>query len=373
MIKETEENQEENQEANEFSNENMFDFDALEERQEKENDEDIEDFKFFSSSPKNEDDENEENENEENEGNEDDDEKNKDDFDFNENEEESKDDKDKNEDDEDLDLKAFNEKFSTSFKDNQELKEFLKGKDKNEEDKSDDKTLEEANNQIAILSPYLELNESGTDHKIDDEGLMRSQFESIAMQENKDLNNEDVQIEIEEKIQDLKDSGKLYKSANLLRNQLKTVVENYTKSKTSIETKREDAKKASEKETKENLQNEFINLHSSKNFYGVELDKELISKTYKDVVSGKFLENLKNNNKAIAELALMAATKEKIFKKSTGLTYSDGLKAITDEFKSASEKDSPISEAQKRGTAASKKGTEGLIADILYNKPKEGK
>lgn len=356
MPKETEESKkdqsEEQLENEEFSNENMFNFDELEDKKIQEEEEDIKEF-VNSGTIDEENKEEEEKNNEEN-----------DKFNFENNEKDNEEEK--------LDLEAFNKKFSTSYKSEQELKNHFKEKDNEKETSKEEEQLGEANSQIEILSPFLELDSSGTEHKIDDEGLMRSQFESIAMQENKDLNNEEIQIEIEEKIQELKDSGKLYKKASLLRGQIQNLVTNYNSTKTSIETKRTKAIEATDKQTKENLQNELIKFHSAKNFYGIDLDKKTISEVYQKVSSGEFLNNLKSDNKAIAELALMAAYKEQIFKKSTGLTYSEGIKAVVDEFKSINKgKDDQIANAQKRGSSGSSEGIKGLIADILYEKPKK--
>ena len=362
MTNETEEKKEEGTKGLEsFDENNMFNTFELDNEQEEEAAEALEGFTDFSGTPKTEEEgEDEDDKDEESEEEETD----KDDINFED---------EKLSEEEKIDLEAFNKKFSQSFKSEQELQEFLKGKTQEEEADKDDQILLEASNQLSILEPYLELDASGIDHKIDDEKLMRSQFETIAVKEGKDLNNEDVQIDIEEKIQELHDSGKFYKQANLLRNNITKAVDGYTKIKETITDKRATVKLEQEKLSKEKLQNEFVGLHSQGNFYGIDIDKKTIAEVYRNVASGKFIENLKTDNKAIAELALMAAYKEKIFKKSTGLTYNEGMKAILDEFKSKGTKESLIAKAQKRGSAGSTEGSKGLIDSILYEAPKEKK
>lgn len=257
-----------------------------------------------------------------------------------------------------IDLEVFNKKFSKDFKTEQELKDFLDGKETKEETVKDEDILEKAESQLAVLEPVLLLS---------NEALMRKEFEVQAVQNKKDINDEDVKIEIEEQVQDLIDKGVLNIQADYLRNKLKAIVEDSKKTKDSIVQKRESEKKEQEKTEKEQIQKELIAFHNLKNFYGVKLDKETVARAYKKISSGEFIKNLTSDKKAMSELALMAEVKEIIFKKSSGLTYNDGIKAILDEFK-ATPKENTVAKAQSRGSAASAGGQDALINSILSDK-----
>lgn len=262
-----------------------------------------------------------------------------------------------------IDLIAFNKKFGKDFKNEEELKSFLDGKEEKEEAVTDDKILEQAENQLAILEPVILLS---------NEALMRKELETIALQKKKDLNDEDVKIEIEDDLQDMIDKGILDIKASYLRDKLIKIVDDSKKSKNDIVQKREALQKETEKTEKEQLQKELVAFHGLDSFYGVKLNKETVANVYKKINNGEFIKTLTTDKKAMAELALMAEVKETIFKKSSGLTYNDGIKAILDEFKSNPKEDT-IAKAQSRGGAASAGGQDGLIRSILMEKPIEEK
>jgi hypothetical protein len=268
-----------------------------------------------------------------------------------------------------LDLESFNKKFNQNFQSEKEMQDFFKKEDVEKESSDDDAALSNAENQLSILSPLLEVDAQGR-NVIDDETLLQKQFESVAMQDGKDLNDEQVQYDIQEQLEDLRSKGVVNLQADALRTKLQNIVSGATESKKSILDKRETVKLEGEKISKEKLQNEFVGLYNQESFFGVALDKKKVGEVYQKVISGEFIKNLQSDNKAMAELALMAANKEIIFKKSSGLTYSDGLKAIVDEFKSQP-KDNAIARAQTRGSSGSAEGSKGLIADLLYEAPKE--
>lgn len=265
------------------------------------------------------------------------------------------------------DLEAFNKKFNTTFKSDEELRTFLDNKETQVENDQDDQALEQATTQIDALIPFLE-KQNGV-YVVDSETLMLKQFQTVAMQENKNLNDPDVQLEITEKLEDLKDKGVLDIYADNLRNKLEKIVDQHTTTKNQIEQKREDKRLAEEKASQKSLQDELIGFYNVDNFYGVKLEKDLVKEVYQDINSGNFIESLQNDHKLVAELALMAKVKEKIFKKSSGLTYNDGLGAVLGEFKTK-QKANPVVKAQSRGTAAAD-GSKGLIDAILYEAPQE--
>ena len=269
-----------------------------------------------------------------------------------------------------IDLKAFNKQFNTKFTKQEELKAFIDKKENTEETTKDDVTIENADNYMALVGPVMKMDNEGR-YLLGDEALMRKQFEILAVRDRKDLNSEDVQLEITTDLQTLIDSGTLKYEAKDLRRSISDNVTKVTGEKNTIIKKRADVKELAQGEFKQDLQKEFIALHGMENFYGMEnIDKKLVAEAYRKATSGEFLESLKDK-KVLAELSLMAELKEEIFKKSSGLTYDDGMKAILDEFKSKKEK-TPIAKAQKRGTTANSPDTQkGLIDSILYTKPKE--
>lgn len=335
------------EETEKFKEENMFNMESFEKEDQEDQEEVLEDYPDFGNNKKEESEESEKDVKEELEEEAQESENN--DINFEGSTEEEK-----------IDLKIFNKKFNKDFQSEEELKTFLDGKDVEEEANTDDELLDKATSQIEMLEPILPMN---------DEDLMRKQFETIAINDNKNLNDEDVKIDIEEQIQELKDSKILDIKANLLRNQLQEMYNDSKKSKDSIINKRETLRLSEEKITKEKLQNEFVKLDSAKNFYGVDLDRKTIAEVYRKVASGKFIEELKSDKQAIAELALMSAYKEKIFTKASGLTYSDGLKAVLDNFKSKPKTDT-VAKAQ-RGSTDSTESSNELIEGLLYEAPKE--
>lgn len=258
------------------------------------------------------------------------------------------------------DLASFNKKLDKNFKDVEELKAFLNNGDKKESEKTTVDELEQAENVINHLGPLLDRQVTN------DETLMRKEYETIAMNSGKDITDEDVQYEIDEKIEKLRDSMTLDLRANNLRDELSKV---YNESKTTKEriSAEKIANEAKMKQTEtEATQNAFAEIFNRKDFFGIKPDKERLQEAYKKVNSGEFLNKLKTDKNALAKLAMIEAYENEIHKKaSSGLTYSDGIKAVRDEFKSVKEKSSgtTITNAQKRGSAGSDSG-QGLIQSL---------
>lgn len=302
--------------------------------------------------------------------NNDDDNEDNDDIDFDENEEEDDEinfDEDESlTDEQKIDLEAFNKKFNKNFKTDEELKAFMDAKENEDNSVNEDEILESANNHLDILEPLLEIKNGR--YVVDDVKLMTKEFETLALQNNQDLNDPDVQIEIEEKVQDLMDKGVLDIKANMLRENLKKIVDNQQQTKNSIIQKREALRIEQEKTEKENIQKELINFHNLDSFYGIKLNKKIVADAYKKISSGNFIENLKSDKKAMTELALIAEIKEEIFKKASGKTYNDGVKAILEEFKSKP-KENAVAKAQQRRSAASEDSQDALIRSVLTEKP----
>lgn len=342
-----------------FSPEGMFNLDLHREKEYEEEDDDIKDFPNFNMGNDDEDEEDEE------EQNFDDDEEDDDDSSFGFDDDDNDDGKDEKSD---VDIESFNKKFNTNFKTDEELKSFISEKEKATEDSNDERDLENAKNQINFLEPLLKIGEHG--YIVSNEDLMKKDFEAIAIANKQDLNDEDVQLEIQDKIEDLKYKGVLDLYAENLRTKLSNIVSEANNSKTKIESKKESLRLLEEKTKNELIQNELVSFHSNKNFYGVELDKNVVKDSYKGIVSGEFIKQLQSDPRMLAELSLMFKVKEKIFKKSSGLTYNDGMKAILDEFKSK-DKSNPVVKAQQRSRSTAGGDTQkGLIDSMLYTKPK---
>lgn len=274
-------------------------------------------------------------------------------------EDEDKDEEDITEDD----VAEFNQKFNKDFQSAQDLKDFLNKDEAKDQKDSNLSELEQAQNVIDHITPLLD------PEVTPDEDLLRKQFETIEIQKKRDINNEDVKIEIEDRIEELRDSGKMELEAYKLRVNLKDqVLAPHMEKKESIEKKQQELEKETEKTQKQEIQNSLAKIHSNENFFGIKTDPERINKVYKELQTGKFLKDLQSDKEALSELAVMRAYKEEIFKKASGLTYSDGMKAVLDDFKNTKSKSSgsAITKAQRRGTTGgSDKSNKGLLNSLL--------
>jgi hypothetical protein len=273
----------------------------------------------------------------------------------------SEDEEEEEEDDEFTkeEIEKFNKRLDTDFKTSEELKNHFKKEDTKTDDPSkEEEEFETATNTIEQFSAFMGL---------DDEALMRRQYETIAVQKGKDINDDDVADEIEDQVQDLIDSKTISLHAKNLRNDInEKVIKPAESKKSEIETRRAEEKAVAQKTEKEQLQNALAEIYQS-DFFGVKIDKKTLSKVYKDVNSGQFLDGLKSDKKAQAELAVLLAYKPEVYKKATGLTFSDGLKAATEDFdkKQKQNGESAMTKAQKRGTSGSSDGSKGLLSSLI--------
>lgn len=258
-------------------------------------------------------------------------------------------------DDQKLDFEQFNKKFNTNFKDEAELRAALNKKDDDNSQVTEQEDYDKAVTQIQALTPLLEM---------DDKELMRRKIEWEYSQAKKNVKDPEIQVDIESDLQEMIDAQLLDVKATLFRNQMQTALTNATSVKNGIDSKRATAKAEAEKAEREELQNHLVNLYNAKNFFGVEVDQKTIKEVYKEITSNDFIEKLTSDKGTIAELALMSKLKEQIFKKASGLTYNDGLKAVLDEFKIKKKKDG-INVAQKRGTQGSPDSSLNMIDEIV--------
>ncbi len=261
----------------------------------------------------------------------------------------------------DEELKSFNKKLDTDFKTAQELKDFLKKDAVDPKDaKAEEDEYQTASDTVDQFTAIV---------KLDDEPLMRRQFETIAIQKGKDINDEEVAAEIEDQVQDLIDSRTISLHAKNLRDEINNkLISPALNKKTSIDNQRAEAKAAAEKTDREVLESTLAEIFQ-KDYFGVKTEKKVLSQVYKDVSSGEFLRKLGSDKKAQAELAVLLAYKPQVYKKATGLTFSDGLKAATEDFDSKSkDSGSPMTKAQKRGTSGGSDGSKGLLGSLLSDK-----
>lgn len=256
-------------------------------------------------------------------------------------------------------LASFNKKLNTDFKTAQELKDFLNKGDQKEAANTEEADYEKASNTLEWYEPILKLN---------DADLMREQYKSIAIGQKKDINDEEVQDEIEDQVQELIDSKTLSLHAKSLRDDIqRKVVDPAKEQKSKIEKARTDREVQKKQSEKEEVQNALADIFKSKNFFGLEPDKEKISQAYKDISSGKFLTEIASDRKALAELAMMRLYKEEIYKKSSGLNYNDGIGAVLNDYKAKNKKTgtNPVVAAQRKGSIASSDKSEGLLSALI--------
>lgn len=258
----------------------------------------------------------------------------------------------------DTDLASFNKKLNKEFKTTQELKDFLNKGDEAVVSVTEDQEYDKAQGKLEMYEPLLELGH---------EELMRKEFETIAVQKNKDLNDEDVQEDIEEQLEKLRDTNQMDLRAERLRDILRNkIIEPAKAEKAKIEQARTQRQADQEKSSAEETQNALAEIFNNKNFFGLKPDRETVNKVYQDIKTGKILEDLKSDKKLLAEVAMMRAYKEQIYKKASGLTYNDGMKAILDDYKTQSSKQgSSITKAQKRGSSTGGDESRGLLSSIL--------
>lgn len=276
---------------------------------------------------------------------------------------------------EELDLSSFNKMFNKNFKTQEELKAFMEEKDKAEEVDKDEEILTTAQSQLDVLEPLLKQDAQGH-YIVDDEALMRKQYETVFLQEayknGEKLDNYELQSKINEAVEELKDKNVLNIYADNLRNKLEKIVDNSNAEKNKIIQKRTEAAEQIKTKQKKELQSNLVKFHGLESFYGVNLDKKTVGEAYVSASDGSFIQALQSDPKLLAEVALMVKVKEQIFKKSSGRTYNDGVESILNEFnkKKESEKDETIIKAQKLGTMATDT-QKGLIDQILFEAPKD--
>lgn len=110
-------------------------------------------------------------------------------------------------------------------------------------------------------------------------------------------------------------------------------------------------------ENKTNLQASLTKIYKE-GFAGQKFSQEELNHVYKNVISGNFSKQVKDNPDALIELALIQAYKEKILGKTNGgPTYGEGVKAAVDALRGKEATRSPLGVAiDKSGSANSRTG-----------------
>lgn len=259
-----------------------------------------------------------------------------------------------------VDLDFFNKTLNKDFKTREELQSFLEKEKEVEQAEDEDKLYETAEKTVEFYSDILKLN---------NEDLMRRQLEYKAIQEQKDINDEDVKYDIEEAIERMRDNYVLDTNADVLRTKLQANNDAEQKTIDRIKQGREEKIKSQKDEENRVVQKTLSDMYAKGDFFGVKLSKERLANAYKASTSGKFIESLSTNKKLLSELAVFAEFKDEIFKKATGLTYSDGIKSVFQDHANSQDKGRGIATSQRQGSVGNSEDDD-LINAILYSKPK---
>jgi hypothetical protein len=136
--------------------------------------------------------------------------------------------------------------------------------------------------------------------------------------------------------------------------------------KQEIEQKKTAAAEAAKQSDKEELQNAFAEIHNNGDFFGLRVDKKRIQSAYKNANTGDLLERIKSDKKLAAEVATLLEYKEELYKKASGRTYSEGVGAVLDDYKSKKESSgTSLAKAQKRGQSGGSDSAKDLVKGLL--------
>lgn len=260
----------------------------------------------------------------------------------------------------DEDLADFNKKLNKDFSSVEELKSYLNKEDHKEVEKESENKLEVIESRMDYISPLLDPNVTN------DESLVRKELETVAINEGKDLADEEVQFDLDDKIQRIKDAYQMDIRANSIRKELKSMYDKFKVDADGIKAQKAQEEKQLLATEKEATMNAFAEIFKQESFFGIKPEKEVIQKAYKDANSGEFINKLKTDKNLLAKLAMIDAYGDQIQKlASTGLTYSDGVKSVHEEFNLTQKQSSgnTIAKAQQKGSVSSN-NSRGLISSL---------
>lgn len=278
---------------------------------------------------------------------EDDENQNKVSFDENENiDDDDKEDEDLN----DKDLELFNKKLGTDFKSVEDLKKNFNSDEKRSELEKENTEYSILSNRITLFDKYIGMN---------NETLVRNQLISQAATAKKDINNQDVLDEIEEKISGLNDLEQLDSFAETLRSNLQTQKDKTQNSIDKIDDKRIETEEKIARKNTDDLQNALSDIFIKKEFLGISVTEKDIQDVYKDIRNDKFFERINNNQEMIAKFAMFVKYEEKISKLANRPTQSDNTKSAFN-FLEGNSRKQRRSITQASGSASSENAKNNL-------------
>ena len=247
-------------------------------------------------------------------------------------------------------LEVLNKKLGTDFKSVEDLKKSFNKQDKEDEDEKENNEYKLLTNRVGLFERYIGM---------DNEELIRNQMLSEASNEKKDITDQDVLDEIEERIEGLKDLKQLDSMAETLRANLVNQKEKTQLSIDKIDNKRTEKKNEEARRNTDNLQNALTNIFSKKEFMGVTVTKEIIQDAYQDIRTNKFFERVNNDQEMIAKLAIFLKLETEISKVANRPTHSENTKVAFHSLL-GNNKEQRRSLAQAKGSASSGGPNENL-------------
>ncbi len=254
-------------------------------------------------------------------------------------------------DDENEELKALNKALDKNYSSLEEAKRELLNKEKSQNSQEEDEEYNRNKNRIGYLNTMLSYK---------DEDLIREErelrFKNSPENRNKNLTEEELEemnFEIDQEIENMKDHGTLRMNADSVRNQIRTGLQSIQSKNDAIDQKRSAASAQAEEQKIQALENEFADIYKQNSFFGVNLDKEVIKNAYKKVRQKNYFEEIANNPKQAARVALMMELESKIAKQSSNPTPAEVAKSIVNS-KGLNRKARNASAATRSGASAAK-------------------
>lgn len=249
-------------------------------------------------------------------------------------------------------LEAFNKKLGTNFKSAEELKANFQKEETQTEQQKEDAELQTLSNRVKLFDNYIQM---------EDKELVRNQFISDARVAGKDINNQDVLDEIEEKIQGSEDLGTLATLATTLRSNLSNAKNNAQQGVDAINSKRQQSQQQTAQQNVASLQTAFADILTEGEFMGIAVDKKILSDVYKKVRSEEFFNSVNNDQRKIARLALFDHLEEEFKKGAKTSAHSDEVKNAFN-FLAGSGKGKARTIAQAKNGSASGNGLDNIAA-----------
>ena len=268
------------------------------------------------------------------------------------------------EDEEDsIDLDSMNKFLKKDFQTKEELKSFL---DSKKEDNSDDFAKEEAK---------YEQSKSDLDYwnnfkNLDNEEIVRTNLKNLAIQDGKDIKDEDVLDDIESEIDIMKSNRTLTVNGQSLRSATESKISELNNFKSTFEQKKTQKEQVHQQKIETELKTEFADIFAKKSFFGVLPTQDKIKSAYDKTKDNTFIDSLKDNKKMQARIALFVELEEEISKRTNAPDFNDGVKSIISELGNKKSNNRNFRSSQKTGSSASSNHESNLVNGLLASKPK---